>query len=131
MKRIFILSLSTHFYINRICEGGNLLEMIKNMKKLGARNVSHIMKQILAAVKYCHNKNIIHRLVFVIYRDIKPENILFSESRLGSIIKVIDFGRSKILRMCGPKLTEFAGSVFTINYIVALHVSRNCFRANL
>ena len=46
-----------------------------------------IMKQIISAIIYLHNKNIIHR-------DIKPENIVFN-SEDSDTVKLIDFGTSK------------------------------------
>lgn len=45
-----------------------------------------IVREILNALKYIHDRNICHR-------DIKPENILYSEN--DRQIKVIDFGISK------------------------------------
>lgn len=45
------------------------------------------------------------------HSDLKPENIVFIESNLDSTLKIIDFGRSKILKVT-QKLTEMAGSVF-------------------
>jgi calcium-dependent protein kinase len=47
------------------------------------------------------------------HRDIKPENILFSASSPDSTLKIIDFGRSKILKI-NQKITDLAGS---LNYI--------------
>ncbi len=89
---------------NRLCEGGDLLETIATQHKLNEQGVLSIMKQILLAVAYCHKKNIVHR-------DIKPENILFSEKgKVDSAVKVIDFGRSKILKY-QQKISELAGSV--------------------
>ncbi len=44
-------------------------------------------------------------------RDIKPENVLFTEKdNVDSTVKLIDFGRSKML-LPTQKLIEFAGSV--------------------
>lgn len=45
------------------------------------------MKQVLSAVNYCHQKNIVHW-------DLKPENILLDTEDPNSILKVIDFGTS-------------------------------------
>lgn len=64
------------------------------------------MKQILAAVDYCHKNNIIHR-------DLKPENVVFEGEAIESTAKIIDFGRSKIVKK-KEKLTEKAGSLFYI-----------------
>lgn len=64
------------------------------------------MKQIFAAVRYCHEMRIIHR-------DLKPENILFTEDRKSPLLKVIDFGRSKLLKP-REKVNELAGTVFLL-----------------
>ena len=47
------------------------------------------MKQILSAVLYCHQAKIVHR-------DLKPENIIFESQRENSLLKIIDFGASRI-----------------------------------
>jgi serine/threonine protein kinase len=59
--------------------GENLLQVIKQKKinKFDEKQASFMIKNLLKAVLYLHNNNIIHR-------DIKPENILFSIS--GSLI---------------------------------------------
>ena len=45
------------------------------------------MTEILSAIAYCHEKDIIHR-------DVKPENILFVDKSETSPLKLIDFGLS-------------------------------------
>ena len=51
-----------------------------------------VFKQILEAINYCHNNNVVHR-------DLKPENFLFETKDDNSDIKIIDFGLSKILEV--------------------------------
>jgi len=46
------------------------------------------MKQMLSAIAYCHNLNIMHR-------DLKPENILLEANKQYDQIKLIDFGTAK------------------------------------
>ena len=46
------------------------------------------MKQILAAISYCHLNNVMHR-------DLKPENIMLI-SDTSDDLKIIDFGAGKI-----------------------------------
>ena len=62
------------------------------------------MKQVFAAVNYCHTLHVIHR-------DIKPENILFADDNGSLMLKVIDFGRSKIMKP-KEKVSELAGTVY-------------------
>ncbi len=47
------------------------------------------MKQLLSAVVYCHNKNVVHR-------DLKPENLLLESPDKDATLKVIDFGTSQV-----------------------------------
>jgi len=48
-------------------------------------HVAYMMSQILSAVKYLHERGIVHR-------DMKPENILFVDRSSSSAIKLIDYG---------------------------------------
>ncbi len=97
---------------NRFCEGGDLLSMVAKCMTFTQSNVARIMAQVISAVKYCHKKHIVHRyrLMRDRGRDLKPENIMFLENKMDSCIKVIDFGRSKVLKL-DQKIDEVAGSV--------------------
>lgn len=70
---------------------------------LNEYEIAQIMKQIFSAVHYCHALRIVHR-------DLKPENILFADDKPSLMLKVIDFGRSKLLRPL-EKVNELAGTV--------------------
>lgn len=76
--------------ITELCTGGELLEKLIERKKLEEFNVVCYMHQIFSAVFYCHSHNVVHR-------DIKPENLLFEDKSEDSLLKVIDFGISKLI----------------------------------
>lgn len=82
----------TVYLILELCEGGQLFERIvehyeRLRRPITEQQVGRWMTEILSAVAYIHEKNILHR-------DIKPENILFVDKSDDSPLKVIDFGLS-------------------------------------
>ncbi|XP_012987888.2 cyclin-dependent kinase-like 2 isoform X2 [Esox lucius] len=56
--------------------------------------------QILRAVSFCHQHNIIHR-------DIKPENILVSH---GGVVKLCDFGFARTMAAPGENYTDYVAT---------------------
>ncbi|KAF7270952.1 hypothetical protein GWI33_016110 [Rhynchophorus ferrugineus] len=77
--------------------GGELSNRIRSLDEDGAK---FFFFQILLAVQYLHSKGIVHR-------DLKPENILLLDDRPETLLKISDFGLSKItsnndmVTMCG------------------------------
>jgi len=59
-----------------------------------------IFKQLLLGLQYIHSKNVIHR-------DLKLENILLNRKGL---VKICDFGVSKLLEDPEDKTTECCGT---------------------
>ena len=102
-----------HFFvIMECCNGGEITKAIKNyMEKTGSpfpeEIVQHLMRQIISAFKYIHEKNIIHR-------DVKPDNILLHYENeedkknlnlMKAQVKIIDFGFSCFLGPDGLRYT--------------------------
>ena len=97
LKYIFII---TEYY-----NGGTLAQYLvryqeNNNHSLSENIVQYIMIQIIDAMKYLHNKNIVHR-------DLSLENILINEEDekdkeneniMKGVIKIIDFGFSRYLK---------------------------------
>ena len=82
------------------CTGRELFDQIIARGTLTEADASYVMRQLLAAIKECHDHDIVHR-------DLKPENILLARkpdpllplSAAGDgMLKVIDFGLSCIYR---------------------------------
>jgi len=75
------------YLIMDYCEGGTLRNLLNSGKKLGLLACLDIIMQILAALEFAHQKNVIHR-------DIKPANIKLTPDNR---IKLVDFGLVKLL----------------------------------
>lgn len=100
---------ATYFHIvMEYCEGGELYEALMANGKFPEEDVAKIIKQILAALKHLHDKNIAHR-------DLKPENVII-ESKEGEMrIKLIDFGLSKLLGKNGKIMMTKLGTPYYVS----------------
>ena len=95
---------NSYYLVMELCTGGSLFDCLDEYQKkynqpFSEEIVQYLMKQIVSAIKYIHNKNIIHR-------DLKLENILVNFNSeedkkninmLKSKIKLIDFGFARYL----------------------------------
>lgn len=86
-------------------EGTDLKQYIKEHTNLDLTKIVTIMDQILSAIEYAHEKNIIHR-------DIKPQNILIDQN---DQIKVTDFGIAIVLSQ--NSITRTNSLLGTVHYI--------------
>ena len=68
-------------------KGGELQDYIADCDRLSENEARHILRQILYALAYMHEKSIVHL-------DLKPENILLDHYD-AQHIKLIDFGISR------------------------------------
>ena len=81
--------------VTELCHGGELFNSIVEKAAHGSDDwpcfaegdAARVIHQILSALSYMHDRNIVHR-------DIKPENILLESPNDESSIKIIDFGLS-------------------------------------
>ncbi|TSL61134.1 Serine/threonine-protein kinase 35 [Bagarius yarrelli] len=76
------------WFVMEFCEGGDLNQYILSRRPNPRTNRS-FMKQLTCAVAFLHKNNIVHR-------DLKPDNILISQKFGTPIVKVADFGLSKV-----------------------------------
>ena len=79
------------YIITEYIEGGTLGQYFKKKKfNFSERQATSIMSQIANGVKYLHQYGIVHR-------DLKPDNIMITQQNDYGVIKIMDFGLSKIV----------------------------------
>ncbi|XP_073917007.1 serine/threonine-protein kinase Chk2 isoform X4 [Castor canadensis] len=79
-----------YYIVLELMEGGELFDKVVGSKGLKEATCKLYFYQMLLAVQYLHENGIIHR-------DLKPENVLLSSQEEDCLIKITDFGQSKIL----------------------------------
>lgn len=83
-----VLMSNSHLYlVLEYAGGGELFTKIATQGKLSEKVAKRYFKQIMEAVKFCHN-------LYVCHRDIKPENILLDTN---DNVKIADFGFASIM----------------------------------
>jgi len=93
------------YFAMELCEGGDLFDFIIDHRSFSRGDVAIVMRQMLRAVFYMHNKGVVHR-------DLKPENFLLDSK--GPIskttLKIIDFGLSCCWAQGDKMMTDKVGS---------------------
>ncbi|XP_060930896.1 serine/threonine-protein kinase 35 [Limanda limanda] len=86
------------WFVMEFCEGGDLNQYILSRRPDPHTNRS-FMRQLTSAVAFLHKNNIVHR-------DLKPDNILISQKSGSPVLKVADFGLSKVCAGLNSKNSE-------------------------
>ncbi|KAM4842023.1 serine/threonine-protein kinase 35 isoform 1-T2 [Thomomys bottae] len=86
------------WFVMEFCEGGDLNQYVLSRRPDPATNKS-FMLQLTSAIAFLHKNHIVHR-------DLKPDNILITERSGTPILKVADFGLSKVCAGLTPRGKE-------------------------
>ena len=79
------------FIVTEFIEGGTLGQYFKKKNfNFSERQASSIISQIAHGIKYLHKYGIVHR-------DLKPDNIMITQQNEFGVVKIMDFGLSKIV----------------------------------
>jgi len=76
------------FFVMKYMRGGELFTHLRREKRFNEERVKFYAAQVILALGHLHSKDII-------YRDMKPENILMDEK---GYISLTDFGMAKVLK---------------------------------
>ncbi|MHC4959085.1 MAG: serine/threonine-protein kinase [Planctomycetota bacterium] len=83
------------YLVMEFVEGTSLRDLLKK-GRFEPQEALRIVSSVLSALRHAHEKGVIHR-------DIKPENVLMAR---GEVIKVADFGLSRLLDIDQTRLTR-------------------------
>ncbi|XP_053309744.1 serine/threonine-protein kinase 35 [Spea bombifrons] len=89
------------WFVMEFCEGGDLNQYILSRRPDPATNKS-FMLQLTSAIAFLHKNQIVHR-------DLKPDNILITERSGSPVLKVADFGLSKVCAGLAPRGKDSTG----------------------
>ncbi|KAI1499817.1 kinase-like domain-containing protein [Biscogniauxia marginata] len=78
---------SSLYYVLDLCNGGELLGVLKKTGTFDVECTRFFGAQILDAIEYMHSRGVIHR-------DLKPENVLLDDQLH---VKITDFGTARLL----------------------------------
>ena len=107
-----------YYMVFELITGGELFDDIVKREFYSEEDASKAIRQILSAIKYCHDNNIVHR-------DLKPENLLLSSKVHPADIKVADFGLA--IELEHPTAFSWYGFAGTPGYLSPEVIKREAY----
>ncbi len=95
------------YIVMELVTGHTLRDLIHQGERISLEHALTIVEQVLAALEYSHQRNIVHR-------DIKPANVMIADS---GEVKVMDFGIARAMDDLGATLTSTWNVVGTAQYL--------------
>jgi serine/threonine-protein kinase len=94
----------TMFLVMELVTGTTLRSLLREQGRLPAVVAAQILTQTCGALGAAHEQQVVHR-------DVKPDNIMVTQTPNGPFVKVLDFGIARIQDVGGPATLTQAGMV--------------------
>ncbi|MGB3292390.1 MAG: serine/threonine-protein kinase [Phormidesmis sp.] len=100
------------FYVMEYLKGDNIGRLVQR-QPLPVPRFLGLVRQILLGLRTAHHGILVKgKIVPIIHRDIKPSNILVtSDSSVGELVKILDFGIAKLLQADSQQTSTFMGTL--------------------
>ncbi|MEY4469279.1 MAG: hypothetical protein RLZZ87_603 [Actinomycetota bacterium] len=95
------------YIVMELVTGDTLRSLIHQGERVSLDDALRIVEQVLAALQYSHQRNIVHR-------DIKPANVMIASN---GDVKVMDFGIARAMDDLGATLTSTWNVIGTAQYL--------------
>src|SRR5262245_6352837 len=101
---------STHYFAMEYVEGVDLSRQVKESGPLPVAAACEYARQAALGLQHAHERGLIHR-------DIKPHNLLLSQSASGPVVKVLDMGLARLAGQGETGLTQTGQVLGTPDYL--------------
>lgn len=105
------------------CDGGDICKYIQRQRHhrvaIPESTVLHWFTQVALALKYMHHQRSLHR-------DIKPQNIFFVKREQLAVVKLADFGTSKMLSGTDSMAQTMTGTPYYLSPEICKKQSYTC-----
>lgn len=101
----------THYLVMELLAGEDLASLARRLSPMPVERALSIVDQVAEALADAHANGVVHR-------DLKPQNVFLVPDVNGEIVKLVDFGVSKIVsREEGARLTLTGHTLGTPHYM--------------
>ncbi len=103
------------YIVMELVSGVSLDELLAQNRRLTMHRAARLAQQVALGLDAAHRQGIVHR-------DIKPGNIMVSDTNPGEVARIVDFGIAHSAT-AGPRLTQVGIAVGTPGYVAPEQLS--------
>ena len=109
-----------YYILMEYCQGGSVTDLMNNNRgKLDLYTATYIILQVLDGLIYASSVPVLSKIADgstkevkgIVHRDIKPGNILLSDTSYRPVVKIADFGLAKAYETAGETIYTVPGQV--------------------